>query len=272
MGFGVDTTDYLNQINWTEVRNWKGQYPGFAGRYFGGGYTWSGAEFTDAKQSTGGTLTVIAPIRASTSDQSVSGSQGHTNGTNDGNDTCHRITNAINAGQLVLPSEEVVVYLDNEPIGSDPNVVTSAYWAGWANAVDNFAVGSRLPFVPGIYCTFSEDSSGKWVPDPAIQAALNGASSDYPSEDTICAGAWTFEPHSPIADYCPAASVPRWSLIGNFEQDFPGGGKVTVPTLLWQYASPVACSSSYSNWAGGQNLDMDGSDGTGAETYMLRIA
>ena len=268
MGFGVDTTDYLNQINWTDFCNWKGQYPGFAGRYFGGGYTWSGTEFTDAKASTGGVLSVIAPIRASTTGQSVSGSQGHANGVNGATDTCARITNAVNAGQLVLPAESVIVYLDNEPIGSNPNVLTSDYWAGWANTVNNFPFESRLPFVPGLYCTFATDSSGKWVPDSAMQAALNGAYKDYPSEDTVCAGTWTFQPHTPLADYCPAASVPDWSLIGDFKQ----GGSITVTTLAWQYVSPVACSPSYPNWAGGQPLDMDGSDSTGAETNMLRIS
>ena len=270
MSLGVDTTDYLNQINWPDFYNWKGQYPIFAGRYFGGGYTWSGSEFTEAKASTGGKLTSIAPIRASTLDQSVSGSAGYNNGVNDGNDTCTRISNAINAGQLTVPpSGLIVVYLDNEPIGSSQNLLTADYWAGWANTVFNFP-SEGAPYYPGLYCPFYQDSSGVYVPISGVQTALNDACSKYPSDYVVCWGLWTFEPHSPDSDYCPPGSTLNWSLTGKFNQDVCGNS-VHVPVYLWQYASPTACSG-YSNFAGGQDLDIDGSDSTGAESYMLKIA
>lgn len=53
MGIVVDTTTPLNEFNWPDLYSWKGAYPEFAGRYFGGGYTWSDSEFTSTKSSTG---------------------------------------------------------------------------------------------------------------------------------------------------------------------------------------------------------------------------
>jgi hypothetical protein len=35
MAFGINTADYLYQINWAEFYRWKGEHPRFAGRYFG---------------------------------------------------------------------------------------------------------------------------------------------------------------------------------------------------------------------------------------------
>jgi hypothetical protein len=272
MAFGVDTVKPLDTISRSSLHAWKGQYPTFAGRYFGGGYTWSGTEFTSAKASTHNTLAFIAPLRASTTDQSLTGSAGNSAGSRDATDTCTRVTNAINAAQLNIPvaSGLVIVYLDNEPYLSDPNVLTADYWAGWANTMFHFKFLGSQPFRPGLYCTFMQDSSGKWVPDTSMQAALNEANNRYPNDYTLCSATWTFLPHTPVADYCPANSVPNWSMIGNFAQNQPGGA-VTVPTYLWQYASPVACTA-YPSFAGGQKLDMDGSDATPAETFMLTIS
>lgn len=206
--------------------------------------------------------------------QSSSGPAGHDAGSSDATDTCNRIVNAINANQSSVPvaSGTVIVYLDNEPLqnGSHPNVLTADYWAGWANTMFHFAYGGAQPFRPGLYCTFGPDRSGRYVPDLAIQSALNGAHSTYPDEYTFCSATWTYLPHTPIQNYCPADSGLDWSLIGSFEQDQPGGAQ-TVPTYLWQYASPAACKPTYRYFAGGQNLDMDGSDGTPAESYMLVI-
>ncbi|MHB1929432.1 MAG: hypothetical protein ACYDEN_03020 [Acidimicrobiales bacterium] len=215
----------------------------------------------------------VAPIRACTSDQSVSGSQGYTNGKNDADDTCTRIVNAIKVNQLSVPvaSGTVVVYLDNEPLsGTDQNVLTADYWAGWANTMYHFAYAGDQPFRPGLYCPFAEDGSGKWVPEPAIQTALNRANSSYPADYTFCSATWTYLPHAPDAQYCPANSQLDWSIIGSFDQAQPGGAQ-NVPTYVWQYASPTACLGGYPGYAGGQPLDMDGSDGTPADSYMLVI-
>jgi len=273
MAFGVDTVSYLDQISWSKLHAWKGQYPAWAGRYFGGGHTWSGTEFTSAKAATNNMLQCIAPIRASTSSQSTSGSAGYQAGSSDATDTCTRITNAINANQLGVPvaSGTVIVYLDNEPLSStDANVVTADYWAGWANTMYHFVYQGAQPFRPGLYCPFELDGSGKWVAELAIQGSLSEAHSKYPNDYTLCSATWTFQPHTPVADYCPAGSNPDWSLIGSFNQSQPDGA-VNVPTYIWQYASPVACKAGCPDFGGGQNLDMDGSDGTPAESYMLVI-
>ncbi len=58
-------------------------------------------------------------------------------------------------------------------------------------------------------------------------------------------------------------------------------GIVEVPLYLWQYAeygehttkvtSGCTYYCGYSNFAGGQNLDLDGSDSRDGETYMFKI-
>ena len=210
----------------------------------------------------------LAPIRASTTDQSVSGITGYNNGVSDANETCTQISDAITAGQLeVPPSGVVIVYLDNEPIGTNPNLLTPDYWAGWAGTVFNFSFEGD-PYEAGLYCPFYDDG-GVYVPTTGIQTALNEACGKYPDEYVACWGLWTYEPHSPDANYCPPGSSLNWSLIGTCRQDLCGDS-INVPVYLWQYASPTACSG-YTNYAGGQNLDIDGSDSTGAESYMLKI-
>jgi hypothetical protein len=273
MGFGVDTVTPLNDINWADLHTWKGSYPEFAGRYFGGGYTWEGSEFTAAKSSTGGVLTHIVPLRAAADDSEAryqtSGSTGYTYGTEDGNDSCTRIYNAIDAGQLVLPSTPTInVYLDIEP----DTTLTPAYWAGFATAVYDFDHDGVLPFVACLYAHYVLNSSGLYVPDGSVTGALNAAYSEYPDSDVICYGFWASEPQP--CDYCPAPTVPSWTVFGGYAQPY-AGGTYTAPVYLHQYATTIGCIDTCgygSGWAGGQNLDMDGSDSTNAEDFMLLIA
>lgn len=88
MAFGVDTADYLSDINWANLKNWKGEYPNFAGRYFYAGYGWSLSEFATAKQDTNGMLNKIHPIQGAVGNKSrleATGSTGYKYGVEDAN-------------------------------------------------------------------------------------------------------------------------------------------------------------------------------------------
>jgi hypothetical protein len=270
MVFGIDTVEYLNTIDWAKLYNWKGEYPGFAGRYFGSTDTWKGTEFTDAKSSTNGVLDHIAPLRGCDSGrQSTTGSTGFSYGQEDGTNCCDRIVNAMNAGQLSLPpGDRVYVYLDVEE-GVD---VSPQYYSGWASSIYEYAYGALQPFLPGVYTQFV-DSGGLYYPNSYVKNALDSAQGDHPNLNVRCAGFWSNEPE-PCA-YCDPAASPDWSgVFGTYKQPV-SGGDVVVPVMLWQYAEKGGCVTACgygSTWAGGQTVDLDGSDETGAEDYMLVIA
>jgi hypothetical protein len=272
MAFGVDTFNALNTIDWAALYNWKHQYPQFACRYFGGGSSWTEPEFTDAKASTGGQLRFIGPIRRSQVDpQETDGpvGNGYGYGITDGNDTCNRIVNAVNAGQLSIPTYGVLVFLDVEP----GTAITPAYWAGFADSVDRYKVGTGAPFFPAVYCSCT-DQSGKYLPSPMVQDALGSAAHYWPSESVSCFGYWASEPEH--CSYCAPDTVPDFSVFGTYEQPVGSGQVNAVPVKLYQYAQRGGCTTYPCNypasWTGGQNLDMDGSGTIGTEAQMLVIA
>lgn len=275
MAFAIDTANTLDQINWTTFYNWKPQYPESAGRYFGGGLTWAGTEFTDAKSSTGGVLTHVFPIRAcEPSRQEATGPTGHSYGAADGNDTCTRITNAINAGQLQIPASGIViVYLDVEP-----GVALSAdFWAGFSNEVYNFGFEAAEPFEAGIYTQYVQNASGKYVPQSSVQSALNSSYPKYPSEDTLCYGLWSSDPEP--CSYCAPGTVPDWGVFADYNQPYAGVNQL-VKLYIYQYAQygdnqtqqggcVYTCGDS--SFGGGNVIDVDGTASTGAESYGLSI-
>lgn len=282
MGFGIDTAAALNdsRFNWGNFKAWKTIWPGFAGRYFGGGYTWEADEFTDFKATTGGICTKIAPLRASQPDRQTGS---YSDGETDGTDTCDRIRNAIDAGQLQIPtSGEVYVYLDVEA----GTALSSAYWAGWANAVNIYDFNGGVPFYPAIYTQFT-NQGGLYLPQPSVQDAVDHACSDYPNADVVVNANWTANPESSTSQCGPDGNA-DWSALGQPTQDLCGS-QVDVPVLLYQYAENCPCiEEGFSGFAGYSNsstmtvcgggsypnndLDMDASGTRGAETYMLVIA
>lgn len=285
MGFGVDSAAALNDtcFNWTNFYNWKGGWPAFVGRYFGGGYNSTAGEFSYIKSVTGGVCRYVAPLQAGDSSrQEKGGSTGYQNGVNDATLTLSNIVNFLSSGELVIPSNSTVyVYLDVEAGVS----ITSNYWAGWSNTIFNYALSNGLePFFPAIYTQFTLQN-GVYLPQPSVQNALNNACANYSTLDVTCYGFWTNEPET--SRMCAPDGAPDWSALGQFTQQLCNTSS-RVPNLLYQYAEPCECvTSGYSHYAGqsncsdffscngtpydNNNLDMDGSDSTGAESYMLTI-
>jgi hypothetical protein len=271
-------------FSWPHLHDWKGQWPGFVGRYFGGGYDSTAGEFTYIRNTTGGTCLHVAPLQGSDSArQSQSNTTGYDNGAEDADQTSRNIIAFLTSGELSLSSfGGAYVYLDVEP----GTALSPAYWAAWATTVYHYALsdGSE-PYFPAVYTQFVQ-SSGVWLPQGSVQTALNKACSDYPAAAVQCYAFWTGNPET--AAMCAPDGIPDWSALGKFTQNLCGGSTFTVPNLLYQYAEPCSCVGyGYSKYAGisncadffdcsGQgypnnNLDMDGSDDTGAETYMLTI-
>ena len=111
MGFGVDTTTYLSDIDWTDFYAWKPLYPAFAGRYFGGGYSYQSGEFKAAYQDTNYTLSRIIPIQADVQDpnnmqtrQQTTGSTGYNYGSEDASATCATLATALQDTELHVPN------------------------------------------------------------------------------------------------------------------------------------------------------------------------
>jgi hypothetical protein len=275
MSLGVDTEDYLNTISWSAWYGWKPQYPTWAGRYFGNILSWKNPEFTAAKSSTGGVLRIIAPITApNNSNQETGGTTGNNYGESDAHATCASIEAAITQNQLEIPATGIVyVYLDVEP-GIN---ITPAYWAGWANEVDNYSSSGSAPFLPAVY-TYMTESGGLYYPASNVTNALGSAAADYPSQYVTCAGYWASEPEPCDACAPDFDAAPYFSQFGTYVQPLGGGETSDVSVLLWQYAQEGAdgctgtlCGYDPTTWAGGQDLDIDGSGSTGADNYMLVI-
>ena len=291
MALGIDTADPLNNscFNWPNFYSWMGHWPVFVGRYFGGGYDSSAGEFTYFKKATGGVANSVAPIQASqASRQSTGGSTGYGYGQTDAGTTIKNINNFLASGELVKPSSGLVyVYLDVE---ANTNI-TADYWAGWANAIWHATDPSgALPYYPCVYTQFTE-SGGKYYPQSSVQSALNSACTNYPNIEVQCFGLWSNEPEP--YSFCSPSATPDWSVFGTFQQDLCGT-YVSVPVLLYQYAENCGCivGGGYTGFAGASNcsnftacdvsgvthyyannnLDLDGNDNTGANSYMLSIA
>jgi hypothetical protein len=282
MGFMIDTVSYLDQIRWSDLQSWKGEYPLAAGRYFGGGYSWSGTEFTSAKASTGQVLTRVAPIRASEpADQATSGTPGHNLGISAAHDTIARINNAIDQGQLAIPpAGNVIIYLDVEP----GTMIEPAFWAGFANTVNTHTIGPDTPFTAGIYTQFVANPSGLYLPQATVQRCLDTAYANWPDVISLCAGFWSANPsaspsESPVS--CAACSdptyTPNWDVFEAYSQPYEGA-TFPIPIYLWQYAELQVCTGSkagdcnHPGFAGGQPVDFDSTGTTGAANLMLEIA
>ncbi len=173
MGFGVDTTCFLfatndvslsvtngNGIDWKAFKAWKGVYPTFAGRYFGGGSSYKAGEFKSAYGTTGtdGALQYIFPIQAAQgggtgnyygqSYYDVEGTTGYNYGVHDATLLCDSMATALSTTELHVQSSGLVIaYLDVE---SELHPLKSAYWAGWANTVHTYQLSGTTtkPFVP----------------------------------------------------------------------------------------------------------------------------
>lgn len=275
MGFGVDTASYLSDISWTDFYAWKPLYPAFADRYFGGGASYQSGEFKAAYQATHDTLSRIIPIQADVEDpnnmqtrQQTTGTTGYDYGAEDANATCATLAGALR--ELNIPNSgagQVLLYMDIEA-----NVrLTPGYWAGWANAVFNYGlntVGQAL-FLPAIYTQYvNPNNQPPYSLNSYVADALNNASTDWPGNVVQCYRLWSANPEN-CALCAPDASA-DWSVFTDFYQTI-NGSSILVPLYLYQYAEPGVCDPCVTNYAGGKNLDLDGSDSTGAETYMLEI-
>jgi len=274
MALGVDTASYLTDIDWTAFEGWAGEYPSYAGRYFGGGYDWESGEFSSAYAATGGTLSKIIPLQGDTTAiqerQETSGSAGFTYGQEDAQATCDSIKTALTNNELQLPTGGVVaLYMDVE----DGVALTVDYWSGWANAVFTYKLsdGSE-PFSPCIYTRFVKNSSGMYVPQSSVAQALNSSCASYPTEQTLCYGLWSNEPEP--CSYCTPPFNPDWTVFGPVTQ-VCGQALHEVYVELYQFAERSGCVNTCNvpDFAGKQNLDLDSDNSgqTGAQQAMLVI-
>ena len=288
MAFGIDTLAALNDpnFNWANFKQWKGEWPQFVARYFGGNEDATFGEFAAFKTTTGGKCHYVVPAQASVvSNQQMTGNAGLSQGATDAATTIKNLNYFIQSGDLKIPpSNEVYVYLDVE----ENTDLSASYWAGWANAIFTATDPSGLAaFWPAMYSPMTADSSGLYRPHKVVRDALNSACSAAPSSYNVqCYGIWASQPEDVPASCVPSAG-PDWSVFAKFSQDLCGT-EVAVPVLLYQYIEGCFCvADGYTDFAGlsnsskfmpcgttyypNNNLDLDGSDTTGAETYMLLI-
>ena len=133
--------------------------------------------------------------------------------------------------------------------------------------------------VPGIYFAYTA-SGGKYVVSSDIQTVFDNAAKYWTHSNVRCRGLWTAEPEP--CGYCTSTAdvSANWGQFATTKQ-YLTTGTVEVPLYLRQYAehgehtttvtSGCTYYCGYSNFAGGQNLDLDGSDSRGGETYMFRF-
>lgn len=291
MAFGIDTLTNLNNadFDWSNFYEWRGLWPEFVGRYFGpsngSGLAVSG-EFKSFYGTTGNACKYVVPICSPfQSRETETGTTGYDDGVSDANDTIKLINDFLNSGELAIPSSgEIYVYLDVEA----NTAISPAYWSGYANTIylAKDAGGAQI-FFPAIYTQFVQNSSGKYVPQTSVVNTLTDACKDWPDAYVRCFGFWPNEPENPASTYCVAKpGTLDFGVFGTFSQNLCASGSADVPVLLWQYADPCVClPAGYSSYAGlgnatiycgstpyqNNNIDMDGSDSTGAESYMMTI-
>jgi hypothetical protein len=117
------------------------------------------------------------------------------------------------------------------------------------------------------------ESSGLYYPASNVTNALGNAATDYPSQYVTCAGYWASHPE-PCDACAPSFDASSYfSQFGTYRQPVQGGEDANVSVLLWQYAEVHGCkvTCGVTDFAGGVNLDIDGSGSTGADNYMLVI-
>lgn len=267
---GIDTTDALNSpnTNWTNFKNWNGAYPGWAGRYFDPNNpgSWVDGEGKAVKQTTGGVLNQILPVTPGYIQSVIGGT--HADGVTHANTICGKIVERLTNGELGLPpSNKVYVYLDVEA----SMTLSVDFWSGWATTVNTYLYNGQQPFYPALYCHFTQDGSGKYMPDSSIQSVLNQATSKYPSDLNLCVGFWTTQPQLPFPTYCTSNPTLDWTLFGTYSQPY-GSNSFVVPVLVWQFAATDVQGCTGNNYpiAGGNNFDLDGINNN-ASSYMLAI-
>jgi|ERR1700722_8887060 len=245
--FGVDTlTSRLDLFNWAAFLQWNGGFaPAFAGRNFlGGDFLWVGAEATDTlsrpqpdePSNVNLQVPMIAPIQGSGSPatrQQKTGDLGTLYGQIDGNAICDRLASALNTGELLLKTSQLVnVYLQ-----VDPSVAFSAdYWAGWADTVTKRTVTIKQPsgqsvtlhpFRPCIMCAFTL-SGGTLAIDPHVTAALHSAPTQRPALSSQCWGFW-----ADAADTDTSLQMP------NAQPDFTKFAPTPAPVWVWRFAKTL---------------------------------
>jgi hypothetical protein len=268
MAFGVDTDVYLTDVDWDSFYNWKKKWPSWVGRYFGSGHNSKAGEFLYALTSTSSVCKHVIPLQAYTSTEALSKEQhGYDTGVAHANSTIAHIKTFLTSKELAVnPAEDLVyVYLDVE----GTHVLSKAYWAGWADTIYHAEASGLQPFRPCIYARFVKDSSGRYVPGSNVSSTLNTVHEAFTDAAARCYGFWSNEPEPDTG--CKSTFVADWTnVFGTFEQSY-GTDSYTVPVYAWQYAESGPCSVLVAGYAGGNTLDMDGTDSTGGETYMLSI-
>ena len=110
---------------------------------------------------------------------------------------------------------------------------------------------------------------------------------DWPGYAAVCYGLWPAQPEDVPASCVPTAG-PDWRAFSQFSQNLCGT-ETSVPVLVYQYIEGCLCvEDGYTDFAGlsnsstfmpcgttyypNNNLDLDGTDSTRAESYMLVIS
>jgi hypothetical protein len=243
--FGVDTlTSRLDLFDWTAFIQWNGGFaPAFAGRNFlGGDFIWVGSEATtsltapqpDEADNLLLLVPMIAPIQgASNVRQQKTGDLGTLYGQIDGDAICNRLAAALNTGELLLKTSQLVnVYLQ-----VDPSVAFSAdYWAGWADTVMkktvtiNQSSGQSLTvhaFRPCIMCAFTLSGATLAI-DAHVTAALQAAPTQQPALNSQCWGFW-----ADAADTDASLQRP------NAQPDFTKFAPTPAPVWVWRFAKTL---------------------------------
>ena len=277
MAFGVDTVSTLTTIDWPTFYGWKKEWPSWVGRYFGGDASSIAGEFTYVLQHTSSVCKHVLPIQGATSSQLQDAANGGYNlGVEDANATIVNINKFLSTNELAInpAANSVYVYLDVEKVNKSGVVtVTQAYWAGWADTIYNAKTDSGLqPYFPCIYSQFVPES-GLYVLNASVADTLNGVHASFPNAAARCYGLWSPQPF--FFSQCDSSFPADWTgVFGSVNQAW-GATTYPVPVYAWQYAEPGGpngCwANTYPGFAGKQNLDMDSSDSTGAETFMLSI-
>lgn len=245
------------EIDWAAFKDWNkvngvSKMPEFAGRYFlGQPYLWAHGEAADVFN--GAKIPYIVPLQKADKDrQEATGSSGSQYGIDDAYALCTRLIACLDMQELSLVGKYVPVFLEVKK----STKLSETYWSAWCNEVANMMYGTveeenvqgalvpipkiYIPFLPCIYCEFTKNAAGKYVPDSQVQTCLMNTGRKSPGnwEKTRCRGFWARATDTP--QYHAPEPALDWTKFETFEQPQSETTKVPVPVLFWRYMDKAA--------------------------------
>lgn len=252
---------WMNGTNWT-----SGTGPRFAVRNFMTGDFQCAIGEPSAGRAQMNSLQRVVPLaRPDPSRLATAGDDGYAFGETDALVLCERIGARVVAGEFDIPTRLIYLYLD-VPASA---VLTTAYWAGWADAVSTFQLSRTVdrpfhgismpslvmdqPFLPAICAPFDFDvAATRWSVGANVRACLDQVAAAYRAKQVRCYGFWAKATDPGLRVFPNGAD---WNRFNVYNMPVSVGGSQPVWILGWRYAEQAQIADS--TFAAGMPISLE---------------